>query len=148
MPNRRFYMNIWGRAAEKARRLAIIYACSENALNPIITENAIKLATSLVAYTTKRMRYRSRTLEYYLWAVRNIDKISPQACRYWAQANFSVEKLLQCTRNTSKCSMMSAPMDGGQGEKTAKSWSGLVRFIPQMLQEPLPACNRFHHGQP
>ena len=41
-------MAIWGRAAEKARRLALIYACSENAINPIITEDAIKWATNLV----------------------------------------------------------------------------------------------------
>jgi hypothetical protein len=50
-------MAIWGRAAEKARRLALIYACSENALNPVITENAVKWATSLVDYTTRRMLY-------------------------------------------------------------------------------------------
>jgi glycosyltransferase involved in cell wall biosynthesis len=37
--------------------------------------------------------YRCRTLEHYLWAARNIDKINPCACRYWAQANFSVEKV-------------------------------------------------------
>ncbi|OHB50491.1 MAG: hypothetical protein A2Y10_18000 [Planctomycetes bacterium GWF2_41_51] len=50
-------MAIWGRAAEKARRLALIYSCSENAINPVITEAAVQWATSLVTYTTERMLY-------------------------------------------------------------------------------------------
>jgi hypothetical protein len=50
-------MAIWGRAAEKARRLSLIYACSENAVNPVISEAAVQWATSLVTYTTKRMLF-------------------------------------------------------------------------------------------
>jgi len=50
-------MAVWSRAAEKARRLALIYACSENAVNPVITEAAVKWSTGLVTYTTKRMLF-------------------------------------------------------------------------------------------
>ncbi|OQA02965.1 MAG: hypothetical protein BWY69_00735 [Planctomycetes bacterium ADurb.Bin401] len=50
-------MAVWSRAAEKARRLALIYACSENTVNPVITEAAVKWATCLVTYTTKRMLF-------------------------------------------------------------------------------------------
>jgi len=50
-------MAIWGRASEKARRLALIYACSENPFNPQITEQAVRWATELVDYTTRRMLF-------------------------------------------------------------------------------------------
>jgi len=50
-------MAIWGRASEKARRLALIYACSENALSPKITEAAVRWATELVDYATQRMLF-------------------------------------------------------------------------------------------
>ena len=50
-------MAIWGRASEKVRRLALIYACSQNAVNPQITEDAVIWATQLVEYTTARMLF-------------------------------------------------------------------------------------------
>lgn len=50
-------MAIWGRASEKARRLALIYACSENPIAPQITEPAVRWATELVDYTTHRMLF-------------------------------------------------------------------------------------------
>ena len=50
-------MAIWGRASEKARRLALIYACSENALNPKITDAAVIWATELIDYATQRMLF-------------------------------------------------------------------------------------------
>ena len=50
-------MAIWGRASEKARRLALIYACSENPLKPKITEPGVRWATELMDYTTRRMLF-------------------------------------------------------------------------------------------
>ena len=37
--------------------------------------------------------YRCRTFADTLWAVRNIDRISPAACRAWAEANYSMERV-------------------------------------------------------
>ena len=37
--------------------------------------------------------YRCRTIEQFVWAGRNIDKISRQACRDWAMNNFSLERV-------------------------------------------------------
>lgn len=37
--------------------------------------------------------YRCRTMEEFVWALKNIDKIKPQDCRDWALKNFSLEKV-------------------------------------------------------
>ena len=50
-------MAIWARATEKARRLALIYACSENHENPVITETAAQWAWEFVDHQTRRMLF-------------------------------------------------------------------------------------------
>jgi glycosyltransferase involved in cell wall biosynthesis len=37
--------------------------------------------------------YRCRTLDQFEWAIRNINKINPQACRDWAMSNYSIKKV-------------------------------------------------------
>lgn len=37
--------------------------------------------------------YRCRTIEQFVWAGKNIDKISRKACREWAMNNFSLERV-------------------------------------------------------
>lgn len=37
--------------------------------------------------------YRCRTLEQFIWAAKNIDKINGKACREWAVSNYSLERI-------------------------------------------------------
>nr|MBA3686568.1 hypothetical protein [Planctomycetota bacterium] len=48
-------MALWARAAEKVRRLALIYACSERHERPAISEAGVAWAWQLVAHQTRRM---------------------------------------------------------------------------------------------
>lgn len=50
-------MAIWARANEKARRLALVCACSENHVEPLINEAAAQWAARLVTHQTKRMLF-------------------------------------------------------------------------------------------
>lgn len=50
-------MAIWARANEKARRLALVYACSANHAQPIVDEPAARWAAQLVGHQTRRMLY-------------------------------------------------------------------------------------------
>ena len=53
-------MAIWARAYEKARRLALLYACSANRLNPCATRDAATWAGAFVEHQTRRMLYMAR----------------------------------------------------------------------------------------
>lgn len=37
--------------------------------------------------------YRCRTFEQFVWAAKNIDTISPKACREWAEKNYNFQKI-------------------------------------------------------
>jgi hypothetical protein len=50
-------MAIWARANEKARRLALIHACSANYANPRITVGAARWACDFVDHQTRRMLF-------------------------------------------------------------------------------------------
>ena len=50
-------MAIWARAVEKAKRLALIYACSENHVEPVIGESAADWACRLIEHQTRRMLF-------------------------------------------------------------------------------------------
>src|SRR5262249_40143909 len=48
-------MAIWARANEKARRLALLYACSADAIHPRITAEAVRGAGGFVGHQTRRL---------------------------------------------------------------------------------------------
>mgnify|MGYP000361038479 CR=1 FL=1 len=48
---------VWSRAAESARKLALLYACSENHQNPTITEAAVRWAIDFVDHQIRRQIY-------------------------------------------------------------------------------------------
>jgi hypothetical protein len=50
-------MAIWARANEKARRLALLYACSANHVAPQITPDAVHWACDFVEHQTRRMLF-------------------------------------------------------------------------------------------
>jgi len=52
-------MAIWARANEKARRLALVYACSENHEDPVVGEAAARWAWEFVDHQTRRMLFMS-----------------------------------------------------------------------------------------
>lgn len=52
-------MSIWARANEKARRLALVHACSERALEPVIGRAAATWATAFVEHLTRRMLFKA-----------------------------------------------------------------------------------------
>jgi hypothetical protein len=50
-------MAIWARAFEKVRKLAMLYACSENHRQPQITDAGVDWAWRIVEHQTRRMLY-------------------------------------------------------------------------------------------
>lgn len=50
-------MAIWARAYEKVRKLALLYACSENHENPEITVAGVDWAWNVIEHQTRRMLY-------------------------------------------------------------------------------------------
>jgi hypothetical protein len=53
-------MALWARAYEKARRLALIYACSVDRENPVVTPEAADWAGAFALHQTRRMLYMAR----------------------------------------------------------------------------------------
>lgn len=51
--------SLWPRAAEKANKLALLYACSENALKPSISDAAATWAVDTVIHLTKRLTFQA-----------------------------------------------------------------------------------------
>ena len=50
-------MTVWGRVCENARKLALIYACSEDHKEPVISADAIRWAAALTTHQARRMLY-------------------------------------------------------------------------------------------
>jgi hypothetical protein len=54
-------MTIWSRAGQKARRLGLIYACSVDPENLVITADAVRWSTRFVHHLTRRMLFMAST---------------------------------------------------------------------------------------
>ena len=52
-------MSIWARANEKARRLALVHACSERPAEPLIGPDAARWAIAFVDHLTRRMLFKA-----------------------------------------------------------------------------------------
>ncbi len=52
-------MAIWARAGEKARRLALVRACSEDYRSPLITREAVEWAWAIVEHQTRQMLFQA-----------------------------------------------------------------------------------------
>jgi len=52
---------VWGRVNEHVRKLALIYAVSEDHVNPLIGKNAAVWASQLVIHQTRRMLFMAQT---------------------------------------------------------------------------------------
>jgi hypothetical protein len=53
-------MAIWARAYEKARRLALVYACSADREDPVITPESVAWAGAFALHQTRRMLFMAR----------------------------------------------------------------------------------------
>lgn len=77
--------------------------------------------------------YRCRTFEHIAWAAKNIDRISPRACRDWAAANFSMDRV---TDQYEEFFRMVMDIHGGKGwyephpDRADLDW--LTRRYPQV----------------
>jgi hypothetical protein len=57
---------------------------------PVITTDSGAFPETVVHGVTG---YRCRTMDQFMWATKNIDKIKPRACREWALANYSMDRV-------------------------------------------------------
>ena len=48
---------VWGRVHEQTRKLALLYAISENHINPVIGGDAVRWASAFVLHQTRRMLF-------------------------------------------------------------------------------------------
>jgi glycosyltransferase involved in cell wall biosynthesis len=58
---------------------------------PVITTDWGAFSETVVHGVTG---YRCRTMDQFIWAAKNIDKIKPAACRDWTVANYSMDRVV------------------------------------------------------
>lgn len=58
---------------------------------PVITSDWGAFSETVVHGTTG---YRCRTMDHFIWAVNNVDKLSPLMCRDWAMKNYSADRVV------------------------------------------------------
>jgi len=77
---------VWGRVNEQARKLALLYAISENHLEPIIGSEAATWATTFVMHQTRRMLYMANSYanenEFALRCQKVVDMLTKWSEQY------------------------------------------------------------------
>lgn len=70
--------------------------------------------------------FRCRTMEHFVWAVRNIDAIEPARCRAWAVENFSLARIGQMYDEhfSSILALNGAGWDSSRDSRRELSWLG------------------------
>lgn len=76
--------------------------------------------------------YRCRTIEQFVWAAKNIDKISRHACREWAMNNFSLDRITRMYEEYFETLMKVHDGSGGYYAKNddRKELDWLQRYYP------------------
>jgi len=94
--------------------------------------------------------YRCRTLDQYLYAVNNVDKLKPEIIRSWAESNFSTKRIAPMYHEY--FSMLHSLWDKGwydiredlNGEWLAKSYPSDITFISRKdLHDKLMSFQNF-----
>jgi len=76
--------------------------------------------------------YRCRTMEQFVWAAKNIDKISRKACREWAMNNFSLQRIaLMYEEYFESLSKIHTGAGFYEVNPTRENLDWLVRYYPQ-----------------
>ena len=85
--------------------------------------------------------YRCRTMEQFLWAAKNIDKISRKACREWAMKNFSLDRVVlmyeEYFRTLGKVYDGSGGFYAPNDDRTELDW--MCRYYPTEAILPYPS---------
>jgi hypothetical protein len=86
-------MTVWGRANENARKLALLYACSENHTQPVISVDAVRWASAFVEHQVQRMLY----MAYQYVSTNEFDAVCKKALRYLRRCQESGKQRLYPT---------------------------------------------------
>ncbi len=86
-------MTVWGRANENARKLALLYACSENHTQPEISVDAVRWASAFVEHQVQRMLY----MAYQYVSTNEFDAVCKKALRYLRRCQESGKQRLYPT---------------------------------------------------
>ena len=86
-------MTVWGRANENARKLALLYACSQNNTKPEISVDAVRWASAFVEHQVQRMLY----MAYQYVSTNEFDAVCKKALRYLRRCQESGKQRLYPT---------------------------------------------------
>lgn len=97
---------------------------------PVITTDWGAFSDTVIHGTTG---YRCRTMDHFVWAAKNVDKLSPKACREWAVKNYSMDRVVLMYEEFFQ---MLADVKGGSGfyevHHDRKELDWLKKYLPDV----------------